>query len=250
MTLQTSTENVLHPTQVRELKDEKGQVEGMLNAPPHIRALIQNPKGMVQRLRNADKMLEQAPEVIPDDQKDVAVRLEQGLRENWLRGMPTQAEMRKSPSGAVGRHMDWELRTKDDVLRWKNMRRRMQVSGMANDHDVDISNIERYRPVGGSQELNMDNPQIAGTDYHLPPPGAAPGVVLSDEQIALLKSIAPDVAEQLFSMDNEQRAVIAAALEPPKLTKVAKTRLCEHCGEQRKRQGFQMHQKACAKKNG
>ncbi len=247
--LQTSTENVLHPTQVRELNQEKAQIDGMLNAPPHVRALIQSPGDLVKRLRGADKMLEQAPKVISPEQQDMAVQLEQALRENWLRGMPTQAEMRKSPSGAVGKHMEWQERTKGDVARWKNMRRRMQVSGMANDHDVDIANIERFRPVGGAQELNMDNAQIAGTNFHLQPPGASQGVVFTDEHIAILKALAPDLAEQLATLDNDQRATVMGAIES-ELAKKAKTRLCEHCNEQRNVRGFAWHQKACLKKHG
>ena len=215
MTELLSTENVLLPRQVSALRDEKAQLEGMLNSPPHVRALLQDPKGVVRRIQNADKVLEQAPQPIPPDQKDAAVRAERELRDKWSAGMPTQAEMRKNPSGAIGKNIEWKNRTKLDVGTWKNLRRRMQESGMMNDHDVDGSNIERFRPVGGAQELNMDNTQIPGVNYHLPPEGAAPAVIFSAADQAKLKKLDPELSAALALLPNDARQTILDEMNAP-----------------------------------
>ncbi|KKL86602.1 hypothetical protein LCGC14_1943120, partial [marine sediment metagenome] len=41
-----------------------------------------------------------------------AVKTEELLRESWLNGMPTQAEMRRNPPGAVDKNTSWQKRTK------------------------------------------------------------------------------------------------------------------------------------------
>ncbi len=52
----------------------------------------------------------------------------------------------------------------------------------------------------------MDNAQIPGTQYKLPPPGAAPGTVLSEDEIATVKEIDPGI--NLAALDNEGRAKV------------------------------------------
>ena len=206
--------SVLHPIQVAEIQQEKAQLEAQLSAPPHIRAQIQNPGDIAKRIKGAEQMLKQAPRVIPGGDKDGVIREEARLRESWLQGMPTQAEMRKNPSGAVGKHIAWETRNKPGILKWKDLRREMQVSGMMDDGDLDVSNVERFRPEGGAQELNMHNTQIPGTDYHLPPPDAAPVVIFSEEDKALLEKVDPELRESLAILPNDMRRRVMDALRP------------------------------------
>lgn len=205
-----STESLLHPRQVAELREEKEGLQKMLEAPPHIRNQLEDGgKNVFMRLRDIDRVLTQAPEPIPAERIDEAVRLEGELREKWLNGMPTQAEMRRNPSGAVDKHMAWDKRVKQDVLRWKHLRRRLHASGISQhrlQEEQDISNVEIYRPVGGSNELNMHNEQIQGADTYLPPPGAAPTVVMTEEDLSNLRQVDPELADMVALLPNDARA--------------------------------------------
>ena len=116
---------------------------------------------------------------------------------------------------AIGKNIEWKSRTKTDVGTWKDLRRRMQESGMMNDHDVDGSNIERFRPVGGAQELNMDNTQIPGVSYHLPPEGAAPAVIFSAADQAKLKKLDPELSAALALLPNDARQTILDEMNAP-----------------------------------
>jgi hypothetical protein len=211
-----TTANLLHPRQVVELNDTRARLQGMLGAAPHIRGQLADSGAMVQgQLAEVDRMLRQAPEPIPKDEIDAAVRLETELRGKWLDGMPTQAEMRKNPPGAVDKNKAWSNRTKDDVLRWKHLRRRLHASGISEHRladEGDISNIEMFRPAGGSGEMSMDNAQIPGRQYHLPPPGAGPAAVMSEDDAALLQAINPEVAARMATYTNEQREKILAVV--------------------------------------
>lgn len=209
MSLQESTEPLLHPRQVQELREERSKFERMLAAPPHVRNQLADGGAQAQRrIQDIDKMLQQAPKPYAPEELDAAVREEKQLREEWLNGMPTQAEMRRNPAGAVDKHRAWEKRSKDAVLKWKRVRRRLHASGIS-EHGLDdesaISNIERYRPAGGSFELNMHNEQIEGKTIHGPVPGAGPAAVMSDEQAAVLKEINPDLHANMALMSNDQR---------------------------------------------
>ncbi len=207
-----STENVLHPRQVTELNETKARLAGMLSAPPYIRdQLADGGAGVQKQIRDIDNMLKQAPEPIPPDEIDAAMKSEVLLREKWLEGMPTQAEMRRNPPGAVDKNMAWQKRTKKDVARWKRLRRQLHASGISEHKLVDegdVSNIEMYRPRGGSGEMGMDNAQIDGKDYHLPPPGAGPVAVMSDSDSAILAATNPELLAQMPTMTNDQRAAV------------------------------------------
>lgn len=212
-----STENVLHPRQVTELRESRAQLEVMLSAPPHIRSQLQDGGAHVQnQVKGIDAMLSQAAKPIPAEEIDSAVQQEQDLREKWLNGMPTQAEMRRNPSGAVDKHRAWEKRSKVKVLEWKNLRRRLHASGISHHglpDEGDISNVEMYRPVGGSQELNMHGEQIEGKIIHLSPPGAGPVAMMSDDQANLLKSINPDLYAKMATLSNEERANVLEVVD-------------------------------------
>lgn len=211
--LNITTANVLHPRQVVELRDTKAALQGILAAPQYVRDQLQDKGALVSKqIVETDKMLEQAPQPIPADQIDDAVKLEAELRDGWLKGMPTQAEMCRNSPGCVDKNMAWSRRHKADVLRWKQLRRRLHASGISEHRQADegdISNIELFRPVGGSQELSMDNAQIPQTKtIYQAPPGAGPAVVMSDEQAALLKSIDPEVHVKMALLDNATRAAV------------------------------------------
>lgn len=200
---------VLHPRQVVELRQTKAEREAQLNAPPHIRNQIQDVGAIVKEIRHIDNVLaKEAPQPIPVDQTDEAVKLEATLRETWLKGMPTQAEMRRNPPGAVDKHRKWEKLTKSSVLVWKNLRRRLHASGISDfglADESDVSNVEKFRPRGGGGELNLNPAQIEGKIIALPPSGAGQAAVFSDADIERLKKIDPEIAASLGTLPNDTR---------------------------------------------
>ena len=212
-----STENVLHPRQVTELNDEKAQLENMLGSAPHIRGQLQDGGANVaKQIKGIDKMLVQAPKPFLPDQIDDAVKTEELLRETWLGGMPTQAEMRRNPSGAVDKNRAWSDRHAASVAKWKNLRRRLHASGISSHRlsdEGDISNIEMFRPTGGSDELNMHNEQIPGKIMNLPPAGAGPAAVMSDEQADALKALNPELHGKMALLSNDQRAEVLGLVD-------------------------------------
>ena len=206
------TSNLLHPRQISEFKEIKAKLEGMLSQPGYVRdQLADGGSAVFEQLKGLDKMLEQAPKPIPAEQIDDAVKMEVHLREAWLHGMPTQAEMRRNPTGATDKNTAWNDRVKLDVLRWKHLRRRLHASGISEHrlaNESDISNIEMYRPAGGPQELNMHNEQIPGADIYLPPPGVGPVAVMSDDDRETLQTINPELADKMATLSNEDRSQV------------------------------------------
>ncbi len=163
---------LLRPQQIEEMHDEKQRLERTLDAPPHVVSQVQDVGAMRRQLRQLNAQLEhQTPRPYKQDEIDKAVVREEKLRGEFTAGMPTQAEMRKTPTGAVDKHMAWERRNKRNIMEWKNIRLRLQasggISGMTDGRDV--ANIERFRPTGGSGELPMHAPLISGKDIHIPP---------------------------------------------------------------------------------
>ncbi len=216
--LAISTENVLHPRQVVDLTETKARLEGIMGAAPYIRNQLQDGGAMVQKqIGGIDKMLEQAPKPLPADQIDEAVKLEATLREDWLDGMPTQAEMRRNAPGCVDKNMAWDRAKKRSVLAWKQLKRRLHASGISEHRladEGDISNIEMFRPRGGSGEMSMDNAQIPERSVtKFPPPGAGPAAVMSDAQSAMLKSIKPELHDKMALLDNVTRAAILDVID-------------------------------------
>lgn len=204
-----TTKNVLHPRQVAEIRETAAQQKAMLNAPPHIRNQIQDPQALANSIRHLEGVLaSEAAQPIPAERMDEAVKMEAALRAAWLDGMPTQAEMRRNPPGAVDKNRSWDKKHKVEVLTWKHLRRRLHASGVSDfglDDESDVSNIEKFRPRGGSGELNLAPAQIEGNTMALPPAGAEPAAVFSDHDIALLKSIDPDIAASVGLLPNAAR---------------------------------------------
>ena len=206
---QEQTKQLMRPTQVRESRNEIERIESMLQAPPHIANQIQDRGELARQLRSLNASLEhQAPKPYREEELDAATKREQELRESWMTGMPTQAEMRRNPAGARDKHMKWEKANKLKILEWKNIKRRLHANGYGGVEETDIANIEVYRPQGASHELNMHNEQIAGTLQFGPTPSAGQAVVFADAEADLLKTVAPEISEKLAVMSNEQRQMV------------------------------------------
>ena len=203
----------LRPHEVEEAKQERTELEGMLNLPQHLQSHVDI--GAVRRhLRSTIQKLEdKTPRATKGEALDSLVKQERELREKITTGMPTQAEMRRNPAGAVTKHRQWEQRSKQDVLLWKDVRLALHASGAVDGglkDATEIANLERYRPQGGAGELNMDNEQIPGRVIFLPPPGSGPTTVLDRNAVAA--AFGEDVAGVIALLTNEQRAQLKAAL--------------------------------------
>ena len=224
-----TTENVLHPRQVTEIRDLAAQrratltgsgVSGFPGSPQlaqTITAQVQNPEAVQKDLNQLEGMLaNQAPQPISHDRMDEAVKLEAALREAWLDGMPTQAEMRRNTTGACDKHRAWDKKHKSSVLTWKHLRRRLHASGISDfglDDESDISNVEKFRPRGGSGEENLDRAQIPQTSTtFLPPAGADQTAIFNDADLALLRGIDPTFADSIGLLDNAARGRILTVL--------------------------------------
>lgn len=212
----------LRPNQVEQLIDERASIDNMLNAPEYIKNQIQDKGAMLRHARSIDKTLhENVATPYLDTERDRAARREKELLEDITAGMPTQAEMRRSPPGAVDKHRAWERDNKQKILEWKNLRIRMHVSGMLKDHETatDVANLERFRPVGGSQELNMDNALIGGKGIFLPNGPIAVTNVMSDEDREAMKQrdmeLAATVVVATLKALNEQAQTAAAPAKGP-----------------------------------
>jgi len=150
--------NLLRPQQRDEMEQDKKALTHALNNPD-----IKDKGQVVRQLRKLNTQLEtQTPRAYASHEIDGAVKLEKELREKILNGMPSQEEMRKSPPGAVGKHMEWEKRNKKDLLKWKEIQLRLNHDS----NDPDVANFERHRPKSSS--LNMDNAYIPGKQYFMP----------------------------------------------------------------------------------
>lgn len=194
------TKPLLSPDQIQSAQEEiKSLNEKLRN--PHI-----EDKGEVGRqLNRARKDFEsQVPRPPSDTEEEgrMVARANQLLAEVLADGPCSQEEMRKAPPGAVDKHRRWEKRNKLKLLEWKNIQKRLHVGG----DDREAWNFERYRPT--TSTLNMDNAQIPGKNIYLPPAMTGRPVVFTAEQIAVLKSHDPKLAEILGSLNNEQRATV------------------------------------------
>ena len=191
--------SLLRTDQVEEMEGEVSALKDKLKSPS-----FQGYKGEVsEQLRRVHHQLEtQRPRSYAADEIDKANKREIQLRSEWLEGMLSQEEMRKCPPGAVDRHRAWEKRNKAKIAEWQNIQRRMN----AGSEDRESASIERFRPVAST--MNMDNALIPGKTIYLPPNGAGLPVVFSAEQIAIIAALNPQLAAQLGTLTNVQRAEI------------------------------------------
>lgn len=211
---QAPAKNLLRPRQVQEGREELRRIDEMLNAPPHIRTKISDPRGMASRKQRLKAELEEfTPKPFTESERTGARRLFEGLQEEIAVGMPSSEEMRRNPPGAVQKHQAWEKRNKKKVLKWKEIGLRLQASGDLDDTLGEAAiNVELLRKHSTGYDLSLDGAQIPRkTDYHMP---AQPdSVVLSDEQVATLEEIEPDLAKQLALLSPAVRSQVKQALQ-------------------------------------
>lgn len=212
---QETIKPLLRPRQTEELKEDAKRLREILSAPPHIANRVEDRGQLTRNLRAAEKDLAtQAPKPYVEAELDLATKRSDELRNEMLVGMPTQEEMRRNPPGAVDKHRLWEKRNKPRLSEWKNIQLRLHQSGFGELPDsTDLANFERYRPSGGSQQLNMDNAQITGATQFGPKPGAGPATVLSDGERDTLREMDPELAGQVALMTNEQRAKVKSFIQ-------------------------------------
>jgi len=209
------TAPLLKPRQVEDMKEEQKGLETALSSPAHISGRIQDKPAMFRQLNNIKQTLERdMPREYATHELDLAKSREAELISQIRQGMPTQEEMRRNPPGAVDKHRTWEARNKDAILEWKNIRKRLHASGAIDDSlpdSTDLSNIEMYRPSGGSQQMNMDNAQITGKEFHMD--HIPSSVIFSEGEIATLKLLDPELAKALCTMPAEARSAIKAIIK-------------------------------------
>lgn len=196
------TKPLLRPDQLQSAQEEIKSLEHKLNNP-----LIQDKGEVHKQLRRARHTLDMQTPRAPEDSEEEGrmVKRSDELLAEILQGMPSQEEMRKAPPGAVDKHRQWERRNKLKILEWKNLRLRLTVGS----GDREVANLERHRP--RSSTLNMDNAQIPGKQFFMPNT-SGPSVVFSDEQIALLRQLSPQLADALSLMSNPQRQEVKDAV--------------------------------------
>lgn len=200
---------LLRPGQVNEAKEDKKNIDNVLST-PFLRNQVEDVGALVTQLRKIDRQLETfTPREYGPSEIDAAVTRERELREQFVQGMPTGAEMRRNAAGAVDKHMAWEARNKSAIMEWKNIRLRLLASGALGDvtHAADVANVELFRPTSSSQELDLSTAQIVRPTHHIPR-DAVSAVVISDEEIAKIKELAPEVADKLALMTADLRAQV------------------------------------------
>lgn len=189
---------LLRPNQIREYEEMKDSLQKNLGKKD-----IQDKAAVRGQLRRLERSLEVQRPVAPvGPEKDKLARETDELLDKILVGMPSQAEMRCCPPGAIDKHRSWEKRNKDRIQRWKNNRLRL----FAGSDSLDIANLEMFRPTRNT--LNMDNSFIKGQDFNLPEVvgHCSP---YTDNEIALIKQRAPEeVWSKLPILTAEQRSLV------------------------------------------
>lgn len=219
-------EPYLRPNQINDLVEERNGIEATLTGPDYIRNQVQDRAGMVRQIRAIDRQLaENAPKPYADNEKDAAVRRELELRERLSSTMLTQAELRRNPVGAADKLRGWESKYKPDVLEWKNLRLRLHASGLIDDvpDARDVANLERFRPVHSSAELNMHGEQITGKSVFLPPGHIEVRNVMSDDDRAAMAErdrLAAENAQLRAELKARDRAAAEAAASAAAVAKL------------------------------
>ncbi len=209
MDLQERTTPYLKPLEVETKASELRRLQEVISAPQHIRSQVQDMGMIVRRRNDLRRDLEKnAPQPYTGQELDRAVARESTLLTDIVQGMPTQAEMRRAPPGAVDKHMAWEKANKTKILEWKNIRRRLHASGDNPSPDVvDLSNLEKHRPQHASHEVNMDNAVIPGKSIHIPPDIAIRNTMTDAERFAAKLETYRAMAEQ---GDERAKAILKA----------------------------------------
>jgi|TARA_Y100000310_G_scaffold153951_1_gene153523 hypothetical protein len=210
---------LLRPPQIEERIEERGRLQTQL-APGLPRHLQPQNRGLLRKqLMAVEESLKNfTPRTYaPGDDLDAAVVEERNLRNEIVGEMPTKDEMMRNPAGSVDRHMRWEKKHKNSIMRWKHLRLRLHASDVDFGLDRDVANLEVYRPEGGSGELPMHGTTVSRSkDYHFGS-GTGTEVVFRDDEIAAIADIAPEVVDRLAIMSNFERQQIRNILDgkPP-----------------------------------
>lgn len=203
-------EPYLRPHQVNAMMDERAGIERTLGAPAHISGQISDKGAMRKQVQHIERTLHKdTPKPYGDAELDRAVRREAELRESITSAMPTQAEMRRCPPGAVDKERMFQKRQKSNILEWKNLRLRLHASGQIDDHPDarEVANLEKFRPRHASHELNMDNSVVEGAGVMSMPSGpiAVRNIMTDEEREAewakrqeAIAKIAAEAAVQAF----------------------------------------------------
>lgn len=207
------TKPLLRPAQVEDAKSEIKALEAQMQS-PHVEDKSEVQKKLMRTKRTFEEQIPKPP--TSGDEEGRMVSREKQLLGEILSGMPSQAEMRRAPPGAVDKHMAWEKRNKLKIAEWKNLRLRL------NPGEREAANLERHRPVGGS--LNLDNAHITGKQIYIPDQ-VGNTVTFNDSQIAVLRMVSPQLADALSLMTNPERAQVKAAVEGIGLAEPSKASL-------------------------
>ena len=208
---------LLRPHEVEDQREELGRLNAMVEAPLWQHGGMLN-RGEVlgQKARLEAKLASEEPKPFEPRERDLAISALGKLEEAFTAGMPTHAEMRRNPAGAVDKHMSWEDRAKPAVLAWKKLRLRALTTGMISDRESgdfrfarDVANIERLRRAGGSGELNMHNEQIPGARIYLPPVIRAQNVMPAEDRDKWKSDLVELQLAQFRGPPNKSRRALA-----------------------------------------
>lgn len=112
-----------------------------------------------ERLRRVKKQL--AEEVADGDltpaQRDQLATRERELRGQITHGMLDEETMRKCPSDAPNRHIQWERANMGRIMEWKNIRQQLEPD------NNEAQNLEPFRPRGAQGYGYRSDTAIAGT---------------------------------------------------------------------------------------
>lgn len=135
---QLSTTNLLRHQQRTALEEDKQHLEELVRTPG-----TQRVGEIRQELRRLDKQLmTQSPRPITPEERDLLSKKRTELLADVTAGMLTKEEMRKNPTGAVHRHLQWEKANKKKIVQLKNIMIQLEPDS----DDPDLANLERYRP--------------------------------------------------------------------------------------------------------
>lgn len=188
------TKPLLRPKQVEDLKSEIASAEAKMGD-KNIQDKGEARKQWMRLKKNLDDQAPRPPQ--SGKEEGDLVKREKSLLDEILEGMPSQEEMRKAPPGAVDKHVGWERRNKPKILEWKNIRLRLRPG------EAEAANLERYRPRDST--LNMDNAYVQGKSINIPE-AVGVTVTFNETELQQIKAKAPEIADMLGLMTNEQRA--------------------------------------------
>lgn len=229
------TKPLYRPDQEREMADNIKALEAKLQN-KHIEDKAEVSRQLRQARRDFEGQVARPPE--NSGEEDAMVKRSRFLLEKIRRGMPSQEEMRKNPPGAVEKHMAWERRNKRDIMEWRHIMRRLTAGSGSND----AANLELHRPVAST--LSMDNAQIPGKAIYLPDNPDGLGVTFTDAQLDLLRKLSPEIADQIGSMSNRDRAMVKEAMEGIGLETPSPASVAGKKGMEKKRRMMSEAQKA------